>query len=372
MVKKSMNISDFVKNRLPYLRKNSFDRLKPYTPGEQPKDIGNWIKLNTNENAFDPPESIINELVQAARQNIRLYPDPNATELRKNIIKYYLPRYNLSFDIDNLVVANGSDEILDIIFKTFIDPGDTVIDFWPSYGMYAVLSEAYEAREITLDLNDNFSLSDMVFQQRGKLLIICSPNNPDGNNVPLDIIRKILETFPGMVLIDEAYADFANQSAISLLPEYPNLIICRTFSKSFSMASIRLGFAFAHTSVISLFNTVRLPYNVSYFTQMAGIISMQHWDDVKVNIMNVIHERERVIRDLKERGFNVLPTQGNFYLIKFPSAEKAHIIYSELRNRKILVRYWDKPKLDHYLRVTVGLPNQNNTFINELMNIIKK
>jgi histidinol-phosphate aminotransferase len=359
-------VDDFCKCRLPQLRRKVFERLKAYTPGEQPQDAAKWIKLNTNENPYSLPPAVIDELLESVRGRLRLYPDPLATQLRKAISENYLSNFATLRSPDNILIANGSDETLDIIFKTFIDPGDIVIDFAPSYGMYSVLADSYGAKEITLELTPEFKLPDGVFEQKGKLMIICSPNNPDGNTVPLPTIKKICNNFPGIVLIDDAYGDFADESAMTLLPTCPNLVISRTFSKSFSLASARLGFAVAHKCLIDLFNTIRLPYNVSYFSQMAGIVAMRHWAEIRQNAQKIIAERKRCIAEIQQMGLKVFPSQSNFYLVEFPTSEQAKNIYQELKNRKILIRYWDKPRLNQVVRVTVGLPEENTAFITQL------
>jgi histidinol-phosphate aminotransferase len=361
-----MNHDEFNVTKLKLLRRAVFDKLAAYTPGEQPQNPERWIKLNTNENPNEPLPEVMEELANAMKNKLRLYPDPNAFELRKNFASIYLARYETYHSVENIVVANGSDEIIDIVFKTFIEPGDKIITLNPSYGMYSVLAETYGANERILELTEDFSLPESAFNQIGKLFIICSPNNPTGNCIPLTQLSKVCETFPGIVLVDDTYGDFASSTALTLLPKYPNLIVTRTFSKSMSLASARIGFAIASKAICDLFNTIRLPYNVSYFSQLAGNLSLKYWDKNLLRINELIAERNRVIGILGEIGFKILPTQANFYFMELENETIARNIFKQLKDRFILVRYWDKPRLNRYLRITVGAKEQNDILIKNL------
>ncbi len=364
---------EFVNKMLPNLRRSCFEELKAYTPGEQPQDIEQWTKLNTNENPYPPPEEVQDQLCKAVRERIRMYPDPTALELRKAIVENYLKRFTFKTldSIENVTVANGSDETLDLLFKTFIDKGDHVLYCSPSYGMYPVLAESYDATKVVIPLEEDFTIpmKALKFRKSDKLLIICSPNNPNGGVVPLSNLEKICSDFPGIVFVDEAYGDFAEQTALEILPDHPNLIVGKTFSKSFSMASIRLGFSVAHKEVAKLFNTIRLPYNVSHLTQIAGKTAMQHWDKIQENVEKIVKERKRVSQQLKGLGFTVLPSQSNFLLIKFANAQRCKLVFEKLKERKILARYWSSDLLNKYLRITIGTPAQNELFLENITQI---
>jgi histidinol-phosphate aminotransferase len=253
-----------------------------------------------------------------------------------------------------------------------VDPGDRVIYFKPSYGMYPTLAETYEGIPVEITLTPDFQIPESIYEERGKLMILCSPNNPTGNTVSNATIKKICRAFNGIVFVDEAYSDFADSTVLDILKECPNLVVGRTFSKSFSLASIRLGFAIANTTIINLFNTIRLPYNVSYLTQVAGIAAMENWKTVLSRVDLIKQERDRVIQRFNNAGFEIFPTQSNFYLMKFPSVEFATKINNGLKDRKILARYWSKPELARYLRVTVGNKEQNEKFITAVLEIAKQ
>jgi histidinol-phosphate aminotransferase len=351
---------DWLKN----LRRATFDRLKAYTPGEQPQDISEWIKLNTNENPNEPPQEVIDSLHEAITLRLRMYPDPTAKDLKQAIADNYLKPLTEYNKLENICVANGCDELLDILFKIFITPGDNVVYCDPSYGMYPVLAESYDAVKVVVPLNeDDFSIQDITFRQNDKIFIICSPNNPDGNTVPLEKIEEICNKFPGVVYLDETYGDFAETTAFSLLPKCKNLIVGKSFSKSSSLASIRLGFAVSHRNLIQLFETIRLPYNVTYLTQVAGIAAMNSWKKIKSNIDIIVGERNRMSSELKKIGYEILPTQSNFYLIRFKDNFTANKIFNKLKEQKILVRYWSNPQLGRYIRITVGSKSQNDKLL---------
>jgi histidinol-phosphate aminotransferase len=365
-----MDAEEFIEKKLPSLARSCFKTLKAYTPGEQPQDVDQWIKLNTNENPFEPLESIINQLQEAIQKRMRMYPDPTAKALKAAIAQNFLSQYKTIQQPENILIANGSDETLDILFKTFVDPGDGVVYFDPSYGMYSVLTETYcgISRVFPLD-PETFTVGKVDFQPKDKLLIICSPNNPDGNTVSLQIIEYFCQRFPGIVFIDEAYGDFADNTALTLLPKYPNLIVGKTYSKSSSLASVRLGFAIADEHIIQLFDTVRLPYNVSYLTQVAGIATMECWTEIQQRVEQIKSERKRVIQALTELGYDILPSQSNFYLVRYSNPTSASVAYNRLKEMKILVRYWAKPNLGKFMRVTVGTPTQNDAFIDAMKKI---
>jgi histidinol-phosphate aminotransferase len=367
-----MDHDDFNRTKLPNIRRSCFAHLKAYTPGEQPQNVQEWIKLNTNENPYEPPQAILDALNEAVQKKMRMYPDPLSKELRQAITEKFLRTFDSNLTIDNLVTANGSDESLDILFQTFIDPGDSVIYSNPSYGMYSVLADAHDAKKKVVTLDDKFQLPEnflTTFNPADKLLILCSPNNPNGDVFPLEEISRICESFPGIVFVDEAYGDFSSQTAISLIKKYPNLVVGRSFSKSFSLAAIRLGFMVANRAIIELFNTIRLPYNVSYLTQVAGIAGMGVWEDIRHRLDLIIKERESMTQFLRSKGFEILPSQANFVLIRFADSKTASHTFTELKKKKILVRYWTKPGLESYVRVTISTPENNTQFMTALLKI---
>ena len=335
-----------------------------YQPGEQPVGEG-WIKLNTNENPYPPIPEVIEDIRAAVNDKIRLYPDPLALEARKAVLNQLVRDEDTLTDRNTVFIGNGSDEILDIIFKVFINPREDVVFFNPSYGMYKVLAALYDARIREITLNPDFSIPDSGFTARGKLMFICSPNNPNGKSYGNASILKICGNFSGIVVVDEAYAEFSEQTALPLLKKVNNLIIIRTLSKSFSLASLRFGYALADASIIKEMNKVKLPFNTSYLTQVAAISSIKHRRKILAQNKKIIEERERLTKELNSyEGVSVLPSDANFILVKFDDKSITLKFFWDFKDKhKILVRHFSKPGLYQYLRITIGTEEQNSKLL---------
>jgi len=357
---------------LQKLIKTHLKDFEAYEPGEQPRS-GGWVKLNTNENPYPPIPEILNDIKNAVGDRIKLYPDPLAIKLRKKFVNLYLKDFDTVDDIDYIFVGNGTDDILEVIFKLFIEPGDNVIYFDPSYGMYKTLTELYGGNCIEVPLGMNFSFPDDAFKVEGKLFIINSPNNPTGQSFNNHSIQKTCESFPRVVVVDETYADFSKKTALPLLKKINNLVITRSFSKSFSLASLRIGLAIANKKLISLMNRVKLPYNVNYLAQIAAISCIVNKEKVYRNNEKIISERKRLRNQLKKYPkISVFPSDSNFVLIKFEDKSPAIKIFENLKQKKILVRYFDKPSLAEYIRISIGTREQNNKFLHEFEKFVNK
>jgi len=361
-----MNLDDLLRKSLKY--------FTPYEPGEQPIE-DDWIKLNTNENPYPPIPEVINDIKKALddENKIRKYPDSLALELRKAIINQLLRDKNTLTNRNTVFIGNGSDEIFDIIFKVFIDPGDEIVIFYPTYGMYKVLGNLYGAKIKEIKLNEDFSIPDTAFKSTGKLMFINSPNNPNGKSFDNDTILKLCENFPGIIVVDEAYADFSEHTCLPLLRQVKNLIVCRTFSKSFSLAALRIGYALADNQIIKEMNKVKLPYNTSCISQVAALSCIKHRVKIQERNHVIIKERERLTKALeKYPGITVLPSDANFIFIKFEDQSKTLKFLWDLKEMKILIRHFSKPNLYNYLRVTIGTPEQNEKFLIAFDEVAKK
>jgi len=354
------------------LLRESLRKYSAYEPGEQPTEDG-WLKLNTNENPFPPIPEIIKDIKDAITEKIRLYPDPTSFELRKEILNVLLRDKDTLTNRNSIFIGNGSDEILDVIFKIFIDPGDEVVIFYPTYGFYRVLATLYNAKITEMQLKDDFSIPDKAFNAKGKLMFINSPNNPNGKSFDNEIILKLCESFPGIVAVDEAYADFSNQTCLSLLKKIKNLIVIRSFSKSFSLAALRMGFALADPEIIKEMNRVKLPYNINYLGQIAALSCIKHSNKILERNKKIIEERERLTELLNNfKGISVLPSDSNFIFIKFEDKSKTLQFVWDLKEMKILVRHFSKPGLYNYIRVTIGMKEDNNKFIDAFQKVAEK
>jgi histidinol-phosphate aminotransferase len=354
------------------LLRENLRKFSAYEPGEQPTEDG-WLKLNTNENPFPPIPEILKDIKDAINEKLRLYPDPTSFELRKEILNVLLRDKDTLTNRNSIFIGNGSDEIFDVLFKMFIDPGDEIVIFYPSYGLYKVLGSLYNAKITEIQLNDDFSIPDIAFNAKGKLMFVNSPNNPNGKSIDNETILKLCESFPGVVIVDEAYADFSNQTSLHLLKKLKNLIVNRSFSKSFSIASLRMGFALADPEIIKEMNRVKLPYNVNYLGQIAALSCIKHSNKIFERNKKIIEERERLTEELnKFKGISVLPSDSNFIFVKFEDKSKTLQFVWDLKEMKILVRHFSKPGLYNYIRVTIGMKGDNNKFIEAFKKIADK
>ena len=354
------------------LLREHLKRYSAYEPGEQPSSP-DWLKLNTNENPFPPIPEILNDIKNAVNEKIRLYPDPTSFELRKEILNVLLRDKDTLTNRNSIFIGNGSDEIFDVIFKMFIDPGDEIVIFYPSYGLYKVLATLYNAKITEIQLNDDFSIPDSAFNAKGKLMFINSPNNPNGKSYGNATILKLCGSFPGVVVVDEAYGDFSTQTSLPLLKKVKNLIVNRSFSKSFSIAALRMGFALADPEIIKEMNRVKLPYNTNYLGQIAALSCIKHSNKIFERNKKIIEERNRLTEELnKFNGISVLPSDSNFIFIKFEDKSKTLKFVWDLKEMKILVRHFSKPGLYNYIRLTVGMEVDNNKFIDAFQKIADK
>jgi histidinol-phosphate aminotransferase len=345
-----------------------------YEPGEQPEG-DDWIKLNTNENAFPPIPEVIKDLKNAIEDGelIRKYPDPLGLEVRKAILNQLLRDKDTLTNRNTVFIGNGSDEILDVIFKVFVNPGEEVVVFYPTYGLYKVLATLYNAKLTEIKLNEDFSIPEPTFHQKGKLLLINSPNNPNGKSFNNDVILKLCESFSGIVVVDEAYAEFSEYTCLPLLKKVKNLIVTRSFSKGFSLASLRIGYALANATIIKVMNDVKLPYNTNLLSQIAALSSIKHRTKIYEQNKKIIEERNFLSKELsKFKGISVEPSDANFIFIKFDNKSTTLKFLWDLKDLKILVRHFSKPGLYNYLRVTIGTKEENEKFLKVFKDIAAK
>ncbi|MDA7707308.1 histidinol-phosphate transaminase [Flavobacteriaceae bacterium] len=328
------------------LRKNILG-MNPYSSArDEYKDIQNdMVFLDANENPFD---SALNR-----------YPDPQQTDLKTLISK----QNNVA--ANQILLGNGSDEVLDLIFRAFCEPNqDSIVTLPPTYGMYDVLANLNAVENLQVPLSSDFQLEvDAILatiKAQTKLLFICSPNNPSGNTVDRIAIERLLNGFQGLVVIDEAYIDFTEKSSwLQSLNAYPNLIVTQTLSKAYGLAGIRLGICYASEEIIAVLNKIKPPYNINTLTQDAALKALQNKDIVSDQITTVLKERSRLIKAFKTYDFikKIHPSEANFILIKVDDANKR---YDELIKKGIVVRNRSSQlNCENCLRITVGTPSEN-------------
>ncbi len=354
------------------LIRENLRKYSAYEPVEQPIEDG-WVKLNTNENPFPPIPEVLNDIKNAINKELRLYPDPTSFELRKEILNVLLRDKDTLTNRNSIFIGNGSDEILDVIFKVFIDPGDEIVIFYPTYGLYKVLGTLYNAKINEIQLNDDFTIPENAFSAKGKLMFINSPNDPNGKSIGNATILKLCGNFPGIVVVDESYADFSSQTCLSLLKKAKNLIVYRSFSKGFSLASLRMGYALADADIVREMNRVKLPFNTNYLGYIAALSSIKHHKKIFQRNEKILEERKRLSEELnKYEGINVLPSDANFISVKFEDKSKTLKFVWDLKELKIAIRHFSKPGQYNYIRVTIGTEEDNNKFLSAFKTIANK
>ena len=345
-----------------YFRKE-IDAIAGYTPGEQPK-VANLIKLNTNENPYPPSPEVLKVLRNFDPARLRRYPDPTADALRD------LFAVSVNMQRDNVIIGNGSDDLLTMIFRAFTSPELPVAVFEPTYSLYPVLAAMQGAPVIKILLDQNtFAYPADAVKQAGNanLLIITRPNAPTGNCADKELVKEICANFDGIVLIDEAYSDFASDNCAEFAAEFDNVLVMRTFSKGSSMAGLRLGYAFGSKVLISGLMKLKDSYNVDMLSQELAKANFQDAAYRKACSEKIIADREKLAADLTELGFNVVPSQANFLFAAPPDGDGAGC-FAALREEAVIVRYFPGEVTGKYLRITIGTPEENA----RLLEVLKK
>ena len=347
---------------------SKFKSLTPYTPGEQPQDR-KYIKLNTNESPYPPSESVIKAINSKSALDLQLYPDPQCHQLKKALAVQH------GVSEQNIFIGNGSDEVLSFLFMAYCDKscGAAFADI--TYGFYKVFAQLYgiDYKEIALkesfelDINDYFNLNRNIF--------IANPNAPSGLFLPVDKIKQILDFNPhNIVTVDEAYVDFGAKSAKVLLKDYKNLVVVRTFSKSRSLAGARVGYAIADSEIISDLETLKYstnPYNVSRTSQFAATAAVLDEQYYNAMCSNIICTRPRVMQNLLQMGCKVTDSKTNFIFMSIDGVGGQQL-YLRLKQSGILVRHFNQPKIDKYVRVTIGTDSDMDIFLDEVRRIIEE
>ena len=340
--------------------------LVPYTPGEQPKDM-QYIKLNTNESPF-PPSKLVSEAVVSESQKLQLYSDPESINIRTKLSEVY------GVDRSQIIVTNGSDEVLNFAFMAFGDEKNPLVFPNITYGFYPVFAELNRIPYEEIPLKDDFTIDVNDYMGVNSTVVIANPNAPTGICLSLDEIEQIVESnADNVVIIDEAYVDFGAESAVSLINKYDNLLVVQTFSKSRSMAGARLGFAIGNEKLIADLNTIKYstnPYNVNRMTDAAGTAALADNDYYINNCNTIINNREWTVCELQKLGFTVLPSKANFVFAKCDKID-GEKLYLELKNRGILIRHFNKDLICQYNRITIGTIEQMQKLIETIALILE-
>ena len=359
--------------------------LHAYVPGEQPK-IKGLIKLNTNENPYPPSPRVLAAVKAAVDGRLRLYPNPTAQVLREKLAKLHRCKP------ENIIVGNGSDELLALAVRAFVEPFDnsedgriifqgrpskfTVQYFAPSYSLYPVLAEIHGATKNTVPLKPDFSLPSVAELKRGKtwnfdaaLTFVTTPNAPSGRGYKTAELEKFCRAQKGVVVLDEAYVDFAGENALKLALQFPHLLVARTFSKAYSLCFQRVGYFVGNAELIAALDKIRDSYNVNGLGQIAATATLNDLKFYRANFKKIIATREWLSRELTKLGFRVLPSQTNFILTQ-PPQFPAQDWLQKLRGKKILVRWFSTPEISDYLRITIGTQAEASALVKAARKIL--
>jgi histidinol-phosphate aminotransferase len=359
----------------PYIRPLVRD-LHAYVPGEQPR-IRGLIKLNTNENAFPPSPKVLKAIREAVDERLRLYPHPTSQPLREALAKFH------GCAPENIFVGNGSDEVLALTTRIFVEPLEAnasehrslVQFFTPSYSLYPVLADIHGAGKNPVPLNDDFSipagknLTEAGWNGRAALSLITTPNAPSGRGYTTEQLEEICRAQKGIVLLDETYADFADENAAELALKYSNVVVSRTFSKAYSLCFQRVGYGIAAAELIEAFDKVRDSYNVNGLGQIAALATLNDLPYYQKNFSKIVETRDWFGAQLQDLGFDVLPSQTNFLLV-VPVKLPAQQWLERLREEKILVRWFSSAKISKYLRISIGTREEMEKVLRAIRKIL--
>ena len=339
-----------------FIRK-SVQELQAYAPGEQPKVAG-LIKLNTNENPYPPSPAVARALAEYGVDALRLYPDPVCEALRARIAAI------CGCAVDQVFVGNGSDEVLRLCTRAFTQDGGAVASFDPSYSLYPVLAAEEQVGFRRVPLAEGFGWTEPPADLDASLFFLANPNAPTGVFYPEKTIAAFCRRFAGVVVVDEAYVDFSGgRNGLELARSLPNVLVCRTLSKSFSLAGLRLGYAVGSPELTGALYQLKDSYNVDRLAQAVALAALGDLPWMQANVARIVATRERVAGELEKRGFRVVPSAANFLFVAPPAGISAADLFADLRAKNILVRYFPGGRTGNHLRVSVGTDAQMDAFL---------
>lgn len=338
--------------------RKAVEQLEAYVPGEQPGDP-EVLKLNTNENPYPPSPGVFEALAGVTVDGLRTYPPPAARELRHEIARFH------GVSPAQVLVCNGSDEGLALCTRAFCETGGRVGALQPSYSLYPVLNAIAELETVWFPLREDFTWScpDVV---EVDLFFLTRPNAPTGMAQPLEEVRRLADRCSGVVLVDEAYGDFAEETAESLLQAHDNLLLSRSFSKSYSLAGIRMGYLVGPVRLIEALYKIKDSYNTDRLAQGMALAAIRDAAWMRTNVAAIRGSRARVARELAGRGFQVLPSEANFLFARVPEGRDAAELFRTLRDRKVFVRHFPGERTGEFLRITIGTEAQMDRFLLEV------
>lgn len=344
---------------MTYFRKN-IDLMTGYVPGEQPAPGTKLVKLNTNENPYPPSPAALDALRHFDADLLRRYPDPMATAFRQAAGDV------LGLPVDWILAGNGSDDLLTMICRSLAGEGDTVSFAIPTYVLYETLAKIQDALVVAVPFDATYALPvDALVEARASITFVANPNSPSGTMASADELRALAERAGGVVVIDEAYADFASANCLDLARELPNVIVLRTLSKSYSLAGLRLGFAVANPQLLEGLRKVKDSYNVDALACAVGTAAIADQAYMRTNVRKIVSSRTELTAELTRRGFAVWPSEANFIMARVPGGLGKRA-YEALKARGVLVRYFHQDQMYDKLRITVGAAEQNRALLDAI------
>ncbi len=340
------------------LIRKSVENMSGYVPGEQPDD-SRIVKLNTNENPYPPSPVVQKALSSLDAEKLRLYPNPVADALRKRIAELH------GCSVDNVFVGNGSDEVLALCTRAFVENDGSIGYLDPSYSLYPVLADIRDVEKRPVPLKEDFTW-DVPSDYEASLFMLTNPNAPTGMLASVDQVRDFCSNFNGVVLVDEAYVDFSSWNCMELALEMKNVMVARTLSKSFSLAGLRVGYVVGSEPLISAMYKLKDSYNLDMISQEMALAALSDIEHMTLNAAKIIATRVRLSKELEALGYHVLPSETNFLWVK-PANINAKDLFERLKNIGILVRYFNGDTTGDYIRITIGTDEE----VEELLKALK-
>lgn len=342
--------------------RRGLEGFQPYVPGEQPPDGAGWVKLNTNESPLPPSPKVLEAIRSAADESLRLYPSPTAAPARQAIARHF------GVDPSHVAVGNGGDEMIDLCFQAFAGTGDTVAFPTPTYPLFEPLCRIHGARPSTHPTELPSELPPSLGADPAPLKFIVNPNSPTGALFGREDVEAAVTASNGVVAIDEAYVDFAAHSCVPLLDRHENVIILRTFSKSYALAGMRIGFALGSPELIDALDAVKDSYNVDRLSIVAAVAAIEDEEHHRRLVAEVVERRGELSAELAGLGFDVVPSETNFVFVKPP--KPAAEVAAALRERQILVRHYDREPIAGWIRITIGTRGQHARLLEALKEVL--
>ena len=344
--------------------KKALEGFNSYVPGEQPPDGEDWVKLNTNESPLPPSPHVIEAIKAAAGDALRLYPSPKATPARAAIAAHH------GLDVSQVAVGNGADELLEMCFRAFAGAGDRVAYPIPTYPLLAPLCQVHEVVPAPHPCAEGWTWTSLLADDDAPLKFLVNPNSPTGTWHGHTSVERVLTRSQGVVVLDEAYVDFAPKSCVDLLASHPNLLVIRTFSKSYALAGMRIGYALGAPELIASLDAVKDSYNMDRLAVVAAVAAIQDQEHHRRIVDHVIDERRWLESQLHERGFEHSPSEANFVFAKPVFSTSAAAIADALREQRILVRHYDREPIAGWFRITIGTREQHQRLLSALEEIL--